>query len=135
MNKKITISLMLGLILSGAASIGAQTNVSSPTETKAGSSALSRPRPNYRDKFMVDKLYYYMIDESQKTVGVAPCNGVGDDMYRDNMEIPSTITYKGNTYTVTEIGPAAFSVVLTWKRSKYLLRLNTLAIVPFGEHG
>ena len=108
MNKKITISLMLGLILSGAVSIGAQTNVSSPTETKAGSSALSRPRPNYRDKFMVDKLYYYMIDESQKTVGVAPCNGVGDDMYRDNMEIPSTITYKGITYTVTEIGPAAF---------------------------
>ncbi len=110
MHKKITTFLMLGALLAGALSMMAQTSANAPLQGNATevNTQGSRPRPDYSKKFKEGKFFYYYADEAAKTVGVAPANGMDDDMYIKHMEIPETIKHMGNTYTVTEIGPAAF---------------------------
>ncbi len=38
-------------------------------------------KPDYSKKFQVGKLFYYVISEANKTVGVAPYSGI-DNVYR-----------------------------------------------------
>nr|WP_314783229.1 leucine-rich repeat domain-containing protein [uncultured Porphyromonas sp.] len=64
--------------------------------------------PDYSKKFQVDKLFYYVISEADKTVGVAPYSGI-DNVYQYDMVVPETISYGGNTYTVVAIGRVAFA--------------------------
>ena len=54
--------------------------------------------------FEVDGFYYNIISLSDLTVGVT----AGDNKYSGEMIIPSTVTYKSKTLTVTLIGYYAF---------------------------
>ncbi|WP_455523556.1 leucine-rich repeat domain-containing protein [Porphyromonas endodontalis] len=65
-------------------------------------------RPDYSKKFQVGKLFYYVISEANKTVGVAPYSGI-DNVYQYDMVVPETISHGGNTYTVVAIGRVAFA--------------------------
>lgn len=65
-------------------------------------------KPDYSKKFQVDKLFYYVISEANKTVGVAPYSGM-DNVYQYDMVVPETISHGGNTYTVVAIGRVAFA--------------------------
>ena len=55
--------------------------------------------------FEVDGFYYYIISLSDLTVGVTD----GDNKYSGELIIPSTVTYKSKTLTVTSIKDYAFN--------------------------
>lgn len=55
--------------------------------------------------FEVDGIYYNILSGTTDKVEVTH----GDDSYTGSVVIPSTVTYDGNTYTVTAIGEWAFS--------------------------
>ena len=54
--------------------------------------------------FEVDGIYYNYLDKSAKTVAVTS----GAKRYTGSVIIPSSVTYNGTTYSVTEIGDYAF---------------------------
>ncbi|MCH5245801.1 MAG: leucine-rich repeat domain-containing protein, partial [Muribaculaceae bacterium] len=53
--------------------------------------------------FIIDGIYYKIIDATKKTVEVT-----NFDSYLGTVNIPATVTYSGNTYSVTSIGDFAF---------------------------
>ena len=57
--------------------------------------------------FEVDGIYYD-INSDQTTVSVTYREGYADDVYTGNIVIPSSVTYNGNTYSVTSIGIVTF---------------------------
>lgn len=65
--------------------------------------------------FEVDSLYYEVLSETDKTVVVTGCDraaysGMGGYPFDDiEIVVPSTVTYNGTTYQVTEIGEFAFA--------------------------
>ena len=57
--------------------------------------------------FEVDGIYYNITDATAKTVEVTYSgsnSGSVDNEYTGAETIPSTVTYNGNTYSVTSIG-------------------------------
>ena len=54
--------------------------------------------------FEVNGIYYNITDEANKTVEVTD-NGE----YTSDVVIPNSVTYNGNTYSVTSLGESAFS--------------------------
>lgn len=62
--------------------------------------------------FEVDGVYYKVVDDFANTVAVtykgADCDAYEDE-YSGAVEIPSSITYRGRSYKVGEIGAFAFS--------------------------
>ncbi|MBQ9077660.1 MAG: leucine-rich repeat protein [Muribaculaceae bacterium] len=56
--------------------------------------------------FEVDGIYYNVTDETAKTVEVTYRDGIDD--YTGSINIPSSVTYNGSTYSVTSIGDSAF---------------------------
>ena len=67
--------------------------------------------PTLAHDFEVGGIYYNYLDKTAKTVKVT-YKGDDYDSYRDeytgNVAIPSSVTYDGTTYSVTEIGSSAF---------------------------
>ncbi len=61
--------------------------------------------------FMVDGIYYHVTDATNKTVAVTyrgdSYNSYSNE-YSGSVTIPSSVTYNGTTYSVTEIGEHAF---------------------------
>ena len=53
--------------------------------------------------FEVDGIYYSMTSDQEAVVVH------GEEAYQGNVVIPGTVTYEGNTYTVTGIGSGAFA--------------------------
>lgn len=60
--------------------------------------------PALAQDFEVNGIYYNIIDETSKTVEVTS----GENKYSDSITIPSSVTYKGISYSVTQIGYASF---------------------------
>lgn len=58
--------------------------------------------------FQVDGIYYNIISSTNLTVGVTYHSSTYH-AYRGTVTIPSTVTFKGETYNVTSIGEAAFA--------------------------
>jgi hypothetical protein len=58
--------------------------------------------------FKVDNIYYNIINSSEKTVEVTNDGSIDAYTYEGDIVIPSTVTYNGITYTVTQIGHNAF---------------------------
>ncbi|MBP3227346.1 MAG: leucine-rich repeat domain-containing protein [Bacteroidaceae bacterium] len=50
----------------------------------------------------------YLLDESGKTATVTYPGAKPGDSFNSSSTIPSTVTYNGNTYTVTAVGDSAF---------------------------
>ena len=67
--------------------------------------------PTLAHDFKVSGIYYNYLDKTAKTVEVT-CQGSYyhsyDDEYTGSVTIPSSVTYSGTTYSVTEIGYDAF---------------------------
>jgi len=57
------------------------------------------------DSFVCDEIYYIVTSADNRTVEVVQS---GDELYSGSISIPSTVTYLGQTYTVTSIGDGAF---------------------------
>ncbi len=64
------------------------------------------------EDFKVDGIYYYITSQADKTVAVT-YRGEHYDSYSNEysgeVKIPESVTYNGNTYSVTSIGYAAFA--------------------------
>ena len=60
--------------------------------------------PSYAN-FMRNGILYLVTSAEEKTVGVAPSR---NHSYSGDITIPSTVTYNGDTYSVTSIGDGAF---------------------------
>lgn len=61
--------------------------------------------------FEVDDIYYNITDENTKTIEVTyqgSSYGEFSNEYSGSVNIPSTVTYNGTTYSVTSIGSYAF---------------------------
>ena len=61
--------------------------------------------------FAVDGIFYYITDESNKTVEVTYRGSSSSEYsneYTGDVVIPESVTYNGNTYSVTSIGFEAF---------------------------
>lgn len=54
--------------------------------------------------FAVDGIFYNITDKSNKEVGIT----YSSSKYKGQVDIPSSVTYNGTTYTVTSIGRDAF---------------------------
>ena len=68
--------------------------------------------PTLAHDFEVGGIYYNYLDKSAKTVAVTYKGSYYDsysDEYTGSVTIPSSVTYSGTTYSVTEIGYGAFS--------------------------
>ena len=66
--------------------------------------------PSLAHDFEVDGIYYNITDETAKTLGVT-YRGTYSNSYNEyfgSVTIPSSVTYSGTTYSVTEIGDEAF---------------------------
>ena len=67
--------------------------------------------PSLAEDFEVDGIYYNITDETAKTVAVTYKGSDYDSYsneYTGSITIPSSVTYSGITYSVTEIGSGAF---------------------------
>ena len=67
--------------------------------------------PTFAHDFEVNGIYYNYLDKTAKTVKVT-CKGSSYDSYSNEytgaVTIPSSVTFSGTTYSVTEIGTSAF---------------------------
>ena len=67
--------------------------------------------PLFAEDFAVDGIYYKIISSTNKTVAVTYCGSSYDtysNEYSGAVTIPESVTYNGNTYSVTSIGYEAF---------------------------
>ena len=60
--------------------------------------------PSFAHGFEVDGIYYHVLNETVKSVEVT----YGENEYSGSITIPSSVTYKGISYSVTQIGYASF---------------------------
>ena len=65
----------------------------------------------YAHDFEVDGIYYKITDKTKNKVEVTygGTSSGFDVLYTGDVVIPETVTYSGNTYSVTSIGVSAFS--------------------------
>ena len=67
--------------------------------------------PLFAEDFEVDGIYYNITSDTDKTVAVTyrgSTVGTYSDEYSGAVTIPESVTYSGNTYSVTSIGDGAF---------------------------
>ena len=67
--------------------------------------------PLFAEDFEVDGIYYYIMSAEDKTVAVTYRGSFYysySNEYSDAVTIPESVTYNGNTYSVTSIGDYAF---------------------------
>ena len=58
--------------------------------------------------FEVDGIYYNLFTSTEVEVTFKGSNNTSYDEYAGKVEIPESVTYNGNTYSVTSIGDRAF---------------------------
>ena len=99
----LTLSLMTGTAF-GTEMTGEKMSISS---TQGLNTASEGMRAAANDKFKVDNIYYEVRDENVKTVKMISPTDVSDS-YKGRIEIPETVVYSGDTYTVTALDEEAF---------------------------
>ena len=88
----------------------------------------------HEENMKVGDLYYTILSEADATVGVTRGYEVGSDgyvsqnRYEGEIVVPSTITYNGKKYTVTELCERAFEACYTYTSRTGIERKGVTAI-------